>query len=1068
MELKSEFWQSISDRRLGQVKDSTFVLPYASFDEFLLGNDTNLSPILKSTRIIPLSGKWDFYHTEDADELDKVDIDYKEIEVPLSWQMAGYGRPHYTDEAYPFPIDPPFISGANEFAVYRKFVYIDDKENFNYYIHFEGVESAFELFVNGQKIGHNIGSRMVSIFDLSSHLKFSSINEIKIFVYKYSSASYLEDQDQWWLGGIIRDVYLSIRPKSHILDLVFDSDFEAGKGRLIINKLLVNAKDLKLKWRLCDYSGIVINETNTIGSDIPSFDLVSADGWSAENPEIFYLTVETEAESKEQVEFLSYQFGFRRCEIKGNEYLWNGKRIFFQGVNRHEFHSYRGRTQHYLDCLRELTILKNMGVNAIRCSHYPNQTFFYELCLKLGFYVIDECDLETHGFEIAKVPNELLNKPEWEEVYLERLQRMYSYHRNFSCIALWSLGNESSYGAHFAAMYRWLKSQNQNALVHYEGDQQSLTVDVSSSMYTRIGSLLEKDLDCVCNKPHILCEYGHSMGNGAGSLREYDIVLRSGKRLHGAFIWEFKDHGIAKDAVRLWLSDWNRRKDAGQKLIPEHINREICKYILEDDRTSYFALAEAPREISSSDAILYGGDFGEEFHNRAFCLDGIFSSNLDPKGAAYELRELYFPVRFLNITYIEQKLSFILENRGEFCRKRDLVLIVKAIKNGEVIDLQKRTIDIYAFSEGKFLEFEFDLADTKVKDAERLELECIESNKFDKYIEEISSYAYEEMNRTILPLLGRDSITISKVEIEDKSDNENLSNNLSYEYVGKLKKKIVLKSRQTRLEVNIAEMKIINWSHKGELVFRQGPRLNLSRAYTDNDVYIAAIWKKAHLDLLASRMESWELFEDNNFIELRIKGLSMFMDRLYKLPLEMMLRLNSDDSWSLEVMINTEERLDFELPRIGLSYEISKDVLADNAFLYYGLGPYENYVDRKEAVREGLWSYRPDEQYEYTFPQDYGNREGVKYLKWKLNNGDLIICGKENFSLSVHPYSQKDLMCKSHFHEMEKNENGYYIHTDICQAGLGSSSCGPEPLNYYKIKPGQYSLTLNYCIKEDK
>ena len=182
----------------------------------------------------------------------------------------------------------------------------------------------------------------------------------------------------------------------------------------------------------------------------------------------------------------------------------------------------------------------------------------------------------------------------------------------------------------------------------------------------------------------------------------------------------------------------------------------------------------------------------------------------------------------------------------------------------------------------------------------------------------------------------------------------------------------------------------------------------------------------------------------------------------------MMLRLNSDDSWSLEVMINTEERLDFELPRIGLSYEISKDVLADNAFLYYGLGPYENYVDRKEAVREGLWSYRPDEQYEYTFPQDYGNREGVKYLKWKLNKGDLIICGKENFSLSVHPYSQKDLMCKSHFHEMEKNENGYYIHTDICQAGLGSSSCGPEPLNYYKIKPGQYSLTLNYCIKEDK
>ncbi|MDO5732627.1 MAG: glycoside hydrolase family 2 TIM barrel-domain containing protein [Eubacteriales bacterium] len=1059
MKVEAAFWQSIRDRRSGQVEDCSYVLPYANLQEIQAARSSELDPIFSSSRIIPLNGRWDFFHASSEREIREEQLDFSEIEVPLSWQMAGYGKPHYTDEAYPFPIDPPYISGSREFACYRKWIHCPHELNQRCYIHFEGVESAFELYLNGKRIGHNLGSRMPSVFELTEHLGVGQVNELRLHVYQYSAASYLEDQDQWWLGGIIRNVYLTLRPKSHICDLIFESDYEDGQGRLEFKTLRYEGIPQTLKFSLYDPEGVCIWTHYGQMQTVPDPLELVVQPWSSEQPSLYCLCVENQAEDASQAEVLSYLVGFRRVEITGSKIHWNGRTIFFKGVNRHEFHPYRGRAISYRDCLRELQVLKRMGVNAIRTSHYPNNSFFYELCLRLGFYLIDECDLETHGFEIAGQARDLLNRPEWGELYLERIQRMYRYHRNFTCIALWSLGNESAYGSHFVAMYRWLKHENPRVLVHYEGAGADESVDVSSSMYTNLGALLERDLDPYNSKPHILCEYGHSMGNGAGSLQDYDYVLRNGRRLQGAFVWEFKDHGIAERSNILWREDFERRRGVCLEAsgIPLYAYQIAKQFLISQDCPSYLGAAQPSQDFELSEALCYGGDFAEPFHNRNFCLDGIFDSLMRPKPAAFELRELFFPLRFHHLRWRAGRLHFDLENRFDFRENETLSLRVYAIDQDDLLRIEDRTIEVGA--RGTCQHYDLDFNNFNSHKMVRIDIEIWDGDI--RYSERCSSYVYEAERAELLPLLGRDSLLLLQPELPvvynpsvGKLDYQERASILTFEM------------RDSQLRLDLESMSILDWCAGDRAIFLMGPQLSLSRAATDNDIYIAKRWQEAHLDQMVFHLEAWTIAELEHGIELCLDGRGMMPDRLYRIPLHYRLLLHYDNAWSLELSGSMDERIDFGLPRIGLTSKLSRTFFTAQSFRYFGLGPYENYSDRRRCVRSGFWYLDPDLERGYTYPQDYANREGVKLLVAGNDAFHFSLSSEQSFSLRIHPVSERALSEAQHLHQLQADPEGYYLHSDLQMAGLGSASCGPQPLDCYQVKPKNFSMKFNYILKK--
>ncbi|HKM34164.1 MAG TPA: glycoside hydrolase family 2 TIM barrel-domain containing protein [Lachnospiraceae bacterium] len=593
-----------------------------------------------STNYISLNGEWDFHWFSSPLYVEQSYLEGNgytdKITVPLNWQFAGYGVFHYTDEAYPFPMDPPYVPMKNECGVYHKIIQIDDSQEsipkWNYYLNFEGVESAFFVYVNGKNVGFNQGSRMHTEFDISPYLK-DGANDVVVQVMQYSTATYLEDQDQWWLGGIIRDVYLLKRPKRHISNVNFDTNLnlEDGTGKLTIT--LFSVGDIDAELELTDQKGTSLFKRKgslSDGSFMLEETISGVQGWSAESPHLYNLTVKTEDE------IIPLKVGFRSLILKDGLLLWNGKRILMKGVNRHEFNAFTGRAVTLEQTRRELLLIKRAGMNAVRTAHYPNNPFFYELCDQIGLYVIDEADLETHGFEIMGEPTTLCEDPEWEKAYVDRVRRMVERDRNHVCVTLWSLGNESAYGRNFKAMYDWVKENEPIRPVHYEGDYKNQSIDVSSTMYSTVGRLAELDTNCTPKRPHILCEFGHAMGNGPGSLGEYFDLIENSKRIQGCFVWEFKDHGISRDIE----------------------NKE--------------------------EAYLYGGDFHEKFHNGQFCLDGLIRANGEPKPAFYEYQKVIEDIHVLSFN--KETATLKVKNRMIFTDSSGITCTVRISKVGAEIE----------------------------------------------------------------------------------------------------------------------------------------------------------------------------------------------------------------------------------------------------------------------------------------------------------------------------------------------------------------------------------------------
>ncbi|KAG9255873.1 intracellular beta-galactosidase BgaD [Emericellopsis atlantica] len=554
-----------------------------------------------------LNGTWKFHY--DASPLDAPIwetanvTDWDDIEVPGMWQRQGYGRPHYTNLNYPFPANPPNVSYVNPTGSYwREFEVPDDWAGEQIRLRYEGVDSAFHVWVNGEEVGYSQGSRNPSEFDITEYLSEGEANTLATRVYQWSDGSYLEDQDQWWLSGIFRDVYLIPFSESAVTDYhvepQVDDSFESGTFHANVT---VQGKSGEMTVKLLSPEGDTLDEWVGSSDEHYSHEVTGDDFllYSAETPHLYTILITFNSRT------ISQKIGFRRVEIVGSNFHVNGQPIILYGVNRHEHHHLSGRTIPYEAMRADLIRMKQSNINAIRTSHQPPHPDFFDVADELGFYVIAEADLECHGFgPVANWDEEeaaqwLSDNPDWEHAYLDRAEQLVARYRNHASVIIWSLGNECYYGRNQAAMYKWIKESDPTRIVHYEQDRKAESADMYSQMYSSPDSIREH-IKNHTDKPLIMCEYAHAMGNGPGGLQEYVELYRSEELLQGGLVWEWNNHG----------------------LLHEH------------NGTEFYA---------------YGGDFGDEPNDGDFIMDGLVLSDHTPTPALAEYAKIIQPVS-VNLT----------------------------------------------------------------------------------------------------------------------------------------------------------------------------------------------------------------------------------------------------------------------------------------------------------------------------------------------------------------------------------------------------------------------------------
>lgn len=564
-----------------------------------------------SQKKISLNGEWDFKYV-DAPELSPEGFEqsgacegWDKIDVPSVWQLRGYDKMHYTDVLYPFPVNPPYVPDENPTGIYKKIVVLDEQwMEKDTVLKFHGVDSAFDVWVNGNHVGFGKVSRLPSEFDITGFVKTGE-NDITVRVYKWSDGTYLEDQDMWWLSGIYRDVELINEEKNAVLDLRVNGTLDDSyKNGFFTAGITMKQAGTNLGWKL-SYKGKTVLEGELVseGKDICiEAEIPEVHTWTAETPELYEFTVMTENQE------VTVRCGFRKIEIKDKNFRVNNQVILLNGVNHHDYNPREGRRVTREQMESDIRLMKQYNINAVRCSHYPANEYFYDLCDEYGLYVINEADLECHGFEWVENYTWITDDETWKDAYVDRSVRMVKRDRNHPSIIMWSMGNESAFGCNFRSAAEAIRELDDTRLVHYEGDFEAEVTDVYSTMYTRLKGLKEiAEYQIKGDKPHVMCEYGHAMGNGPGGLKAYQDMYRKYKRLQGGFLWEWYDHGI---------------------------------YTEEKDKKYY----------------KYGGNYGDFPTNGNFCIDGILMPDRTPSPGMEEYKQIIAPVE---ITAVEGSMNKI-------------------------------------------------------------------------------------------------------------------------------------------------------------------------------------------------------------------------------------------------------------------------------------------------------------------------------------------------------------------------------------------------------------------------
>ncbi|MGX1916047.1 glycoside hydrolase family 2 TIM barrel-domain containing protein [Streptomyces phaeochromogenes] len=952
-----------------------------------------------------LNGPWRFRLsptasvTEDFTADGFVDDGWDSIPVPSHWVLEGdgaYGRPIYTNIQFPFPIDPPHVPDENPTGDYRRHfdVPADWSDAERVVLRFDGVESLFRVWVNGVGIGSASGSRLAHEFDVTSAVRTGD-NVVAVRVHQWSAASYVEDQDQWWLPGIFRDVTLIARPAGGIEDVWLRTGFDHGRGR-VEAEVTADTAAFPVTLRIPELG---VEHVWATPADVDPIDVTGVEPWSAERPRLYDATVSTAAES------IALRVGFRTVEIRGDQFLVNGSRVVFHGVNRHETHPERGRVFDEEHAREDLARMKRFNVNAIRTSHYPPHPRLLDLADELGFWVALECDLETHGFEKLDWVGNPSDDPAWREAFLDRIRRTVERDKNHPSVVIWSLGNESGTGGNLAAMSAWVHARDTGRPVHYEGDYTGEYTDIYSRMYASVPETEQIGADGTrsallnCTpaqsarqrtKPFLLCEYAHAMGNGPGAFDQYESLVRQYPRLHGGFVWEWRDHGILATAP---------------------------------DGTPYYA---------------YGGDFGEVVHDGNFVMDGMLLSNDVPTPSLHEYKAVVQPVEFV---LDGEKVT--VTNLRHSADTSDLLFRWRVEHDGLPVASGDLEIPVVAAGESQQASLP---PVTIAPDAETW-------LTIDATLAAPTPWAPEGhvIATAQLDCSTRRPVPAVRPQADWRPGDGTLSLGIAEFADGSL---VGLAGRAVtgpRLEL-----------FRAPTDNDESPSDGVEES--DNSiagVSSADLWRRDGLDRLTTRRVSVEHTADAlrtlDKVSAADSALSVMVESVWSLV---------DDELELRVEIEPSRGWQTVWPRIGVRFELPDGAAPVDGAQWFGLGPLETYPDSLRAARTGRFSATVhDLSVDYARPQETGHRSELRRLA--LTSGSTEVLRIEalpdtrgrrpGFTLSRHTPQQ--IARAGHPFELGDSTTSHLI-VDAAQHGLGSRTCGPDVWPEFALRPESRTIRL--------
>lgn len=998
MQREMKRWENIHLTHINRLPAHADFDRYSAFKEALTFKKEN------SKGYTSLDGTWKFLFLEAPEfspenfEAEDFDVrDFDEIEVPSCWQLHGYGKMHYTDVLYPFPINPPFVPQENPTGIYFRDLPLDDiKKDEKIIIKFNGVDSAFDLYVNGEHVGYSKGSRMPSEFDLTAYVK-NGKNRLTVRVYQWSDGTYLEDQDMWWLSGIFRSVELYRINQDTLEDISIetspDENYQNFTLKLTGQFLTSYVKEINVKL-LQQEKEVDQFQVEVVNGDFQILrEMVQPLLWNAEEPNLYQAVLEYELADGEK-EIVPLRFGVRAIEIIDNEIRVNGKRIFFNGVNRHDFNPVMGRTVTYEDMLQDVILMKQHNINAVRTAHYPNNDVFYDLCDEYGLYVIDEADLECHGFENTGNYNWISDNSLWEKQYVDRAVRMVKRDRNHPSVIIWSLGNESGVGQNFTAMYQAIKTIDPTRLVHYEGDRQAAYSDMYTTMYTRLKALEEIGKDAEGKKPHILCEYGHAMGNGPGGLTEYQQVMRKYPRLQGGFVWEWYDHGIQQ---------------------------------VDENGNVYY---------------LYGGDYGDFPTNGNFCIDGLVFPDRTPSPGLIEYKKVIEPIvtEAVDLSLLKIKI----ENRYDFRNLEGIQLHLKVESFDQLIEDKTITLPSISAAEKVEMTLPLNLKEALNYDDVRIKFQYLEP--------ENTLYAKEGHLITSESFL-LEATKVKKMVVE-KHGGPAISVKKSFS-------QLQLENEQFKTVFSKIHGVLVSHQLDGEEIIEKGPELTLWRAVIDNDMYKKDAWiNKFFLKNAKEQLVSFDYQVHEGFADVEINKYLSSVNQAWGFHLNYRYRITNEGVLNFQLkgskIIRGKEIPEF-LPRIGITMHLNQ---AYNEVTWYGRGDSESYQDSKRSQSIGLYQKTVEEMHtDYVYPQENGSRCDTSFLALTKGNQSILVNFTELRDFTIHDYETNALEEAKHRGKIEKSPFNV-LTVDYRQSGLGSNSCGEEQLPQYKVGIEDFEIGL--------
>ncbi|MRS14414.1 beta-galactosidase subunit alpha [Enterobacteriaceae bacterium RIT691] len=953
-----------------------------------------------------LSGQWAFRYFDHPLDVPEefphcLMKEWGTITVPAMWQLEGHGKLQYTDEGFPFPIDVPYVPAANPTGAYQRTFTLGERwNNRQTLIKFDGVETYFEVYVNGHYVGFSKGSRLTAEFDISAYVH-SGENLLCVRVMQWADSTYVEDQDMWWTAGIFRDVYLVGRALTHIDDFTVRTDFNDDycdatlSCQVALENLTSQAESLSLEYHL--YDGDSLMQQGTTGCQLNgrqtldfSIDVKQPKQWSAESPYLYQLLLILKNAAGEILEVVPQRVGFRDIQVHNGLMLINNQYVMLHGVNRHDNDHRKGRAVGMDRVEKDLILMKQHNINSVRTAHYPNDPRFYELCDIYGLFVMAETDVESHGFANVGDLSRITDDSDWQSVYVERIVRHVEAQKNHPSIVIWSLGNESGYGCNIRAMAKACKALDPTRLIHYEEDRDAEVVDIISTMYTRV-PLMNEFGEFPHPKPRIICEYAHAMGNGPGGLTEYQNVFYQHDALQGHYVWEWCDHGIEAT----------------------------------DSQGNVF--------------YQYGGDFGDYPNNANFCLDGLIYSDQTPSPGLKEYKQVIAPVKVQAVDLAHSKLR--IENKLWFSTLDDYSLQVEVKAEGELISTQQLKVRDLAPNSCRELNIELPQTDGR-------------ESWVNVWVTKDSATRYSEAHHPVAQyqfLLAPRRLQPAPV----------ICDNTTPLVVSDERLTCTVSGHNFRMVFSRLNGKLCEWVVNGEALVVDEGKINFFKPMIDNHKQeYEGLWQPNHLQIMQEHLRAFTVTQDGS--DVVIETQTTLAPPVFDFGMRCTYRWRVTAAGALNIELSGKPYGNYAdiIPCIGFSMGIDSSL---SQVTYYGRGPGENYPDSQQANLIDVWHSNVDSLFEnYPFPQNNGNRQHVRWAALTNRSGNgLMMIAPQPLHFSAWPYTGENIHTARHSNELERS--GFItLNLDSQLMGLGSNSWGSEVLDSWRVRFSEfrYGFTL--------